>query len=78
MAYSSTDLTNVEAAITALISGDQIVEITKDGITTRYNQTSLDKLISLREDIKREVNVPAASSGVSNPRTVVSMSRKGL
>ena len=78
MAYTTVDLSNVEAAITALVSGQQIVEITKDGITTRYNQTSLDKLITLREGIKREIDVTAPSSGVSNPRTVVSLSRKGL
>ena len=78
MAYTSTDLTNVNAAITRLISGDQVVEITRDGRTTKYTHASLGELESLRLKIQNEVNAPDTSSTIANPRTAVMFTRKGL
>lgn len=80
MSYSATDLANVNAAITSLISGDRVVEITRDGRTTRYAQTDLSMLRSLRDDILKEINgaTSSSSSSVENPRTAVVLTRKGL
>jgi len=78
MAYTSTDLANVDAAITSLISGDRIVEITRDGFTTKYHPADLSMLRQLRKDILKEINAPTASTTVENPRTVVTLTRKGL
>lgn len=77
MAYSSTDLANVTAAITNLVNGDRIVEITRDGVTTKYTATSLGELKALRREIQSEINV-STSSSATNPRTVVTLTRKGL
>ena len=76
MAYDSTDLANIQTAITRLISGDQVVEVTRDGRTTKYTAASLDQLRILRREILNEVN--STSSSAENPRTAVIKSRKGL
>jgi hypothetical protein len=78
MAYDSTDLTNVNAAITRLLSGDQIVRITRDGRTTEYTTASLGELDALRTKIQNEVNTPATSTTIENPRTALMQTRKGL
>lgn len=79
MAYDSTDLANVDAAIQRLISGDQIVEVTRDGRTTKYYAADLDMLSKLRTTMLNEINGAVSStSSASNPRTAVILTRKGL
>ena len=56
MAFSSTDLASVEAAITALASGERVASVTLDGETTEYAVVSLPSLLRLRDIIATEVN----------------------
>lgn len=57
MAYTSTDLTNIQAAIIALAKGERVVRITLDnGETLQYGQADLKDLISLSSMVSRDVN----------------------
>jgi len=55
MAFTSTDLTNVEQAIMSLGTGDAVVQVTfGNGYSVRYREADMDKLIQLRSLIQRE------------------------
>lgn len=68
MAYSSTDLTNIKAAIA---TGAQTVEIGGKRVTYR----SLDEMIAVKTMIEGEVN---GASGVSRVRQMRIVGEKGL
>jgi hypothetical protein len=78
MAYTSTDLLNIDTAISRLIAGDRIVRVTRDGRTVEYSQASLAELQAIRTTILNEINRAAQSTTVENPRTVTILTRKGL
>lgn len=61
MAFTSTDLANVEAAIVALATGTREIRVTLNGKTIQYAEADLDKLISLK-------SVISASIGTTVPR----------
>ena len=61
MAFTSTDLANVEAAIVALATGTREIRVTLNGKTIQYAEADLDKLISLK-------SVISASIGTTTPR----------
>ncbi|KKN52422.1 hypothetical protein LCGC14_0612760 [marine sediment metagenome] len=56
MAYTSTDLTNVEAAIVALATGSRKVEVTLAGKSITYAPVNIDKLRTLRSTIQTELD----------------------
>ena len=55
MAYSSSDLTNVENAIIALATGTRAVRVTINNKTVEYGQTDIESLRTLRAEIQRDV-----------------------
>lgn len=61
MAYTSTDLTNVESAITALVNGTRIISVDIGGKTIQYAQTQLKDLLTLRDAIKIEISETAST-----------------
>lgn len=78
MPFTSTDLTNVEAAIRALAQGKRVVEVTTDGETVAYHKTDLNKLLDLRDRIIGEINqTTAAASGTSTSRHRYASMSKG-
>ena len=73
MAYTSSDLTNIETAILALATGTRLVRVTINGKTKEYAQADLKQLEALRNTIKSEVNATALK-----PRFVLTRTSKGL
>lgn len=59
MAYSTTDLMNIQSAVTALAAGTRKVRATINGKTIEYATADLDQLIRLREQAQAEVNAAA-------------------
>ena len=55
MAYTQTDLVNVEAAIAAIVAGERVVSVTIDGETVQYQQTEITKLMAVRREIMAEL-----------------------
>ena len=55
MAFTSTDLTEIEAAIVALAKGERVVQVTLNGEEIQYNRTRLPELVALRDQIRGEV-----------------------
>ena len=72
MAYTQTDLTNVEKAIVALGKGELIVEVSVDGRTTKYAQASLDVLKQVKADIESSL------ATVTKKRTRLFSTTKGF
>lgn len=66
MAYTSTDLTNIEAAIRAIIAGTRTVTLSMGDKSITYTAVDLPNLLKLRDLIKYEVGV---ASGAYSPRT---------
>jgi hypothetical protein len=66
MSYTSTDLTNIEAAIRAIIAGTRTVSLSMGDKTIQYTAVDLPALRALRNEIKAEVGV---STGSCSPRT---------
>ena len=55
MAFTTTDLASIEAAILSLGTGENVVMVTfANGHSVRYREQDLDKLLSLRSLIQRE------------------------
>lgn len=59
MAFSATDLSNVESAIITLSTGAAVARLTVNGKTFEYQQASLDKLIKLRGVIQADLQATA-------------------
>lgn len=60
MAFSSTDLSNVESAIVALATGARIVQVSIAGKQIMYQQVDLDKLQALLATIKANLGTTEA------------------
>ena len=74
MAYTSDDLTAVQAAIMELAKGKRVVKITfSNGETVEYGATSLAELELLRAEIQSDL---AAAAGTR--RFIRTMTSKGL
>ncbi len=73
MAYSESDLTTIESAITSLAAGTRKVRATLNGKTVEYGQVDLAQLRSLRDQIQAEV-----SSAAGRRRFVLTSTSKGL
>ena len=52
MAYTSTDLTNIEAAIIALARGQRAVRVQIGDKLVQYSEAQLSELIRLKSDIQ--------------------------
>lgn len=65
MAFTTTDLTNIETAITKLATGSRVVRCNVDGDEVEYHRTDLMDLLNLRDRIKAEL-AQAASTDTSN------------
>ncbi|MFZ7126403.1 MAG: gpW family head-tail joining protein [Desulfobacterales bacterium] len=65
MAFTSTDLSNVESAIVSLSTGTQAVRVTVNGKSVEYQQSSLESLLRLRNVIQADVHA-SASGGPFN------------
>jgi hypothetical protein len=63
MAFSATDLANVESAIVLLSTGAAVARLTVNGKTFEYQQSSLDQLIKLRGMIMSDVQEATSSGG---------------
>ena len=59
MAYSSTDLTNIQAAVTALATGARKTSVMLNGKRVDYAPADLDQLTRLRDQAQSEVNAAA-------------------
>ena len=57
MAFTTTDLDQVEQAIMELVNGVRKVHVEIDGYVIKYGHTSLADLMSLRDQIKTELGV---------------------
>ena len=57
MAFTTTDLENVEAAIVALAEGKRSVQVDRAGKIVSYQAANLDKLLLLRGVMQRELGV---------------------
>ena len=61
MAYTATDLLNIETAIRALIAGDRTVSVSISDKSIAYERSDLPALSALRDEIKAEVNLTAGT-----------------
>lgn len=57
MAFTTTDLENLEAAINKIAEGARSVQIDRAGKTVTYQAVNLDKLLALRGVMQRELGV---------------------
>ena len=55
MAFTSTDLTNVEAAIIALATGTREISVSVNGKSVTYQQADIDKLLALKSIINQSL-----------------------
>ena len=76
MAFTSTDLANVESAIIALARGTRVVSVDVNGKSINYGQADISKLESLRETIKSDI--ASALTTVTTGRFVRISTDKGL
>jgi hypothetical protein len=75
MAYTATDLANIEAAIRAIIAGTRTVSLTMGDKTISYTVVDLPELRALRDEIKAEVG---AAAGTFSPRTYARQGGRGI
>lgn len=74
MSYTSSDLSNIQAAILSLATGERIVSVSfADGKTIEYSRTDLTKLQELRNVIMSEINLLA-----NRPSCILIKTSKGL
>ena len=75
MAYTATDLENIETAIRAIIAGTRTVSLSMGDKTIYYTIVDLPALRALRDEIKSEVGI---SEGTFSPRTYARQGGRGL
>jgi len=75
MAYTTTDLTNIEAAIIAKATGDREVGFSSADKSVNLSDASLNDLQALRSMIKYELGLAA---GTYRPRTYAKQGGRGL
>jgi hypothetical protein len=61
LSFTSTDLSNIDAALVSLATGTRIVRVTINGKQIQYSETDLSKLQELRSIIQKEL-------GATQPR----------
>ena len=73
MAYTQSNLTDVESVIVDLSKDKRVVRVIIEGKSIEYSQINIQELKDLRPEIKAELQ---AASG--RPRFVLTTTRKGL
>jgi hypothetical protein len=73
MAYTTSDLASVKAAIVALASGERIALVTVGDKTIRYDSAKLSDLRALRGEIQEEI-----ARAANTPRHRLTMTSKGF
>ncbi len=73
MAYTSTDLANVKAAIMALSMGERAVSVSFGDKQFKYSEVGLDQLRKLRTEIQADRRASAGRS-----RYLLTQTSKGL
>jgi len=73
MAYTTSDLASVKAAIVALASGDRVALVTVGDKTIRYDSAKLNDLRALRGEIQEEI-----ARAANTPRYRLTMTSKGF
>lgn len=68
MAFTATDLTEIETAIVAFAKGERVVQVILNGEEIQYNRARLPELIALRDQIKGELQ--QATTGTARYRYV--------
>lgn len=71
MAFTATDLTNIEAAIMKLGNGARVVECNIDGDLVQYQRANLKDMLDLRDLIRQELAAAAAPTTYSRVRKAV-------
>ena len=66
MAFTSTDLASVEAAIVAVAIGERTVQVVVGGKQITFQQASLDKLTALRDLIQSDIAQASSGGGFLN------------
>ena len=64
MAFTATDLTNIETAIMDIVSGKRVVATEFGGQRREFQRTDLNKLMDLRNMIQADVNANSTSGGI--------------
>lgn len=75
MAYTATDLANIEAAIRAIIAGTRTVSLTMGDKSISYTAVDLPALQKLRGEIAAEVGIAA---GTYQPRAYARQGGRGV
>ena len=75
MSYTSTDLTNIETAIRAIIAGTRTVSLSMGDKSISYTAVDLPKLQALRGEIAAEVGIAA---GTFHPRSYAKQGGRGI
>ena len=75
MAYTQTDLDNIEAAIRAIIAGTRTVSLSMGDKSIQYTAIDLPTLRAMRDEIKAEV---AAVAGTYSPRSYARQGGRGI
>lgn len=74
MAFTQTDLDNIDTAIVALATGTRVGSVTIGDHLIKYADTTLDAMRSLRQIVKADVEAAAANW---SPRTFASNGGRG-
>ena len=73
MAYTATDLQNIQTAILALARGTRVVSVSVNGKTISYSPAQINELRALRDEIKSEI-----ATAANQKRYCVIRTEKGL
>lgn len=76
MAFTATDLANIESAIVKLASGVLVVECEINGDMVQYNRANLKQMLALRDLIKSEL-AAESSTYSSRGNTRIAVTTKG-
>ncbi len=61
MAFTATDLTNVEQAMVDIATGKRVVQVDVGGKSRQFQAVSIDKLQKLRSIIQADINAAAGT-----------------
>lgn len=77
MAFTASDLTNLETAIMKLVNGTRVVECNMDGDLVIYHRTDLQDMMNLRDQIKAEIALAASTDTTNRGRARYAVTTKG-
>jgi len=64
MAYTNTDLNNIEAALLDLARGNRVVKVVVEGKVCEYGQADINQLRALRAEISAEIKAATGTTGL--------------